>query len=145
MRGPSEGPPGRGDPVELPWTSARAGDVQVVCRDARGACSAIRGRQGAPRAAQTKFVFYLVMCFFKKTGPCPKVWTAAWAPLRRPHDLRTPRNRNKSMFADDLEQNLSAQLILAAEIEHFPCGIRPAPPAGRRQPRRPSTLLGRIP
>ena len=48
----------RGDHVEVPWSSARAGGVPVVPRDARGACGAIRGRQGAPRAAQTKFVFF---------------------------------------------------------------------------------------
>ena len=83
---------------------------------------------------------HIVMSFFKNTESCKKVGTAAPRDRHVPLDLRASRNRNKSMFADDFEKNMAAQLLLAAEIEHFSCGIRPAPPAAPGAPRRPSPL-----
>ena len=59
--------------------------------------------------------------------------TAAPRARHAPATCGTSRNHNKSMFLNYLEKSLYAQLLLEAEVEHFSCGIRPAPPAGRRQ------------
>ena len=67
------------------------------------------------------------MSFFKRIKSCRKVGKAAPRARHAPATCGTSRNHNKNMFLNYLEKSLYAQLLLAAEIEHFSCGIRPAP------------------